>query len=321
MTERRRLHRAVATMTGAVTLLALAVVAHEPQTGRLMLFFITEMDGRWWGRSPGTCPFWSPPQPIASVPVRDLAPGGAVEIDATSVSFPSSLDALDGPARIQAVLDVDDTERSHVRGPGNIFSEVVTAELDPDREDHVRLTLQRRVGKRRLPPERENLKWIKLRSPSLSAFYGRDVFHLAGVALPPGYLDDDAPRREWPTIYRIPGYGGRFVGATDEARMLATAGIEDIAPMAVHVVLDPESPLGHHGFVDSPNHGPRGTALVRELIPYLEGEFRLVARPEARVVTGYSSGGWSALWLELRWPDVFGACWASAPDPVDFSAF
>jgi len=105
------------------------------------------------------------------------------------------------------------------------------------------------------------------------------------------------------------------------ASMLRTRGVDEIAPIAVHIVLDPESPLGHHGFVDSPNHGPRGTALVTELIPWLEARFALEARQEARLVTGHSSGGWTSLWLQLNWPDVFGGCWSSAPDPVDFSAF
>ncbi len=97
--------------------------------------------------------------------------------------------------------------------------------------------------------------------------------------------------------------------------------MEDLAPVAVHIVLDPESPLGHHGFVDSPNHGPRGTALVKELIPYLDDRFHLHAQDNGRIVTGHSSGGWSSLWLQLQWPDVFGGCWSSAPDPVEFSAF
>jgi hypothetical protein len=39
------------------------------------------------------------------------------------------------------------------------------------------------------------------------------------------------------------------------------------------------------------------------------------------VVYGHSSGGWTSLWLQLQWPEVFGACWTSAPDPVAFSAF
>ena len=63
------------------------------------------------------------------------------------------------------------------------------------------------------------------------------------------------------------------------------------------------------------------TALLQELIPLLESQFRLVAKPEARLLRGVSSGGWSAIWLQLNAPEVFGGCWAIAPDPVDFSAF
>ncbi|HWB20316.1 MAG TPA: alpha/beta hydrolase-fold protein, partial [Phycisphaerales bacterium] len=96
---------------------------------------------------------------------------------------------------------------------------------------------------------------------------------------------------------------------------------EDIAPIAVYVVLDPECELGHHGFADSDNNGPRGEALVREFIPWLEKQFDLVPNADARIVTGHSSGGWSSLWLQLNYPDVFGATWSSAPDPVNFHFF
>jgi S-formylglutathione hydrolase FrmB len=119
----------------------------------------------------------------------------------------------------------------------------------------------------------------------------------------------------------IPGYGGRDDGAAEYASMFMTPGVEELAPLAVHIVLDPELPLGHHGFADSANNGPVGEALVKELIPHIESRFRLVARPEARLVTGHSSGGWSSLWLQLTYPDVFGGCWSSAPDPIDFRAF
>ncbi|MFM8872344.1 MAG: alpha/beta hydrolase-fold protein, partial [Phycisphaerales bacterium] len=70
---------------------------------------------------------------------------------------------------------------------------------------------------------------------------------------------------------------------------------------------------------DSAANGPRARALVEEFIPALERQFRLVRRPEARIVTGHSSGGWSALWLQLTHPETFGACFPSTPDPVDFS--
>lgn len=38
-------------------------------------------------------------------------------------------------------------------------------------------------------------------------------------------------------------------------------------------------------------------------------------------MTGHSSGGWSSLWLQVTYPDTFGGCWSTAPDPVDFRSF
>ena len=38
-------------------------------------------------------------------------------------------------------------------------------------------------------------------------------------------------------------------------------------------------------------------------------------------MTGHSSGGWSSLWLQVAYPDVFGGVWSTAPDPVDFRDF
>jgi pimeloyl-ACP methyl ester carboxylesterase len=54
------------------------------------------------------------------------------------------------------------------------------------------------------------------------------------------------------------------------------------------------------------------------LIPALEAKYPLVAKPEARLLRGHSSGGWSTLWLALTYPETFGATWSTSPDPVDF---
>lgn len=87
------------------------------------------------------------------------------------------------------------------------------------------------------------------------------------------------------------------------------------------IVLYPEGPNGHTLFADSANNGPCGRALVEELIPALEKKYPLMAVPEARLLRGHSSGGWSTLWLATEYPGVFGACWSSSPDPVDFRRF
>jgi hypothetical protein len=292
----------------------------EPATGRVILFFIDEAEDQQPHRPPAGGPWWDPPQPIASIAVADLAPGASVVIDGSAVGFPGPLNDLDGVMRVQAVLDADDTRRSFLNGPGNVLSETVAVELAADRADRVELRLSKAVQTEPAPPDRPNLRWVELESPRLSAFYGRPVMHRCAVALPAGYDDPESSRTSWPTIYVIPSGDLEPWEAIEHAEMLRGRGVEEIAPIGVYVILDPEAPLGHHGFVDSPNNGPRATALVEELIPHIQEQFRVIRSPEARVLSGRAAGAWAALWLQMNHPDTFGACWASAPDPIDFSA-
>ena len=298
---------------------ASADLLKDPQTrGRIKVFFAST-DARVNPGDPCEGPFWEAPQPIFSVGVDALTPGKAVDVGVDAAFYPVPMDQLAGTWRVQAVLDRDETERTHL-APGNLLSQVETVTFDPATPQTVTLELTTVVPKEALSKMR-NLQFVHMKSALLSQAAGRDVYMRAGVALPPGWDDPSCPRRMWPTVYVVPGFGGRDMDAERYARMLSTPGSTAVAPQAVWVVLDPESAWGHHGFVDSPANGPRGQALVEELIPELERQFRLISRTEARLVTGHSSGGWTALWLQLRYPEVFGACFASSPDPVDFSAF
>jgi hypothetical protein len=92
-------------------------------------------------------------------------------------------------------------------------------------------------------------------------------------------------------------------------------------PEMVRVFLPGMIATGHHVFADSLNDGPWGSALVQELIPAIEKQFRLVATARGRYLSGHSSGGWSSLWLQITHPDFFGGTWSTAPDPVDFRNF
>ncbi|MFG0274929.1 MAG: alpha/beta hydrolase-fold protein [Phycisphaerales bacterium] len=292
-----------------------------PVTGRLVLFFITEQGERWERTDPLNGPFFSEPQPIASALVEDLRTGVPFDIDTTFMTtFPLDFRAIGGRARIRAVLDRDNTSPSLTDAPGNLVSDVVEMDLTPDEPDLIEVRLTGVTEPRPMPEDSESLKWVTFRSEMLSAHYGRDVFHRAGVALPASAAEayGVGTREVFPAVYVIPGFGGDHRGAMRYARMLEA---DPETPNAVYIVLDPASPYGHHGFMDSPNHGPRARALVKEFIPELERRFHLAPSPEARIVTGHSSGGWSSLWLGLTEADTFGACWSSAPDPVDFHAF
>ena len=296
-----------------------ALLADGPRSGRMILFLVDAASSTGRAAVPMDAPFFQGPQPMYSTAVEAFAPGKPVTIDDAAIAFPLPLGQLDGRYRLQAVFDRDRDGRGHA-SPGNLASAVAEFTFRRDAADTAELQLSWRIDEEPLP-QAPNLRWFEMKSALLTRATGREVKLRAGVALPAGWDDPNHRRRLFPAVYSIPGFGGRRDAAAAMAKVLAEPGTRELVPQAAWVVLDPECPLGHHGFVDSAANGPWGTALVEELIPELERRFRLVRRPEARIVTGHSSGGWSALWLQLEHPDTFGACFASSPDPVDFSRF
>lgn len=288
--------------------------------GRVILFFVPDNE-RWAGVAPCDGPFFEKLQPIASRAVAGGSKDAVFELDdANATVFKGPLDQLGGKWRVQAVLDTDFTERGHL-GPGNLVSEPASIDLSPQRFDEVRIDLVKRIGPSALPDDRSNLEWVSRRSELLSNHFHREVSIRAGVVLPFGYHDLGFPRRMWPTIYVIGDFGATHLEADDAAAALTAPEARGAIPQAVWVFLDPESAWGHHGFCDSESNGPVGKALVEEFVAFLEERFRLIRDPSARIVTGHSSGGWTSIHLALTYPETFGACFASAPDPVDFSAF
>lgn len=291
-------------------------VRTDAATGRLLVLLVR--DGAKVGsrREPADGPFFEDPQPLFGIDAR-LAPGETAVIGDAATSFPTKLSQLaPGKYRVQARFDLVHADSAWRREDGNLYSKAVTIEVPTSAP--VELVLDQKVTVS--PPKtNEGVEWFEVRSELLSKFRGRDVVLRAGVALPAKY----DPSRKYAAIYDVPGFGGNHRGTNARSKKDAEdAGAKSVlARETFKIVLDPEGPNGHTLFADSDNNGPCGAALVRELIPALEKKFPLIADPSARLLRGHSSGGWSTLWLALTYPDVFGATWSSAPDPVDFRRF
>jgi hypothetical protein len=171
------------------------------------------------------------------------------------------------------------------------------------------------VIKKRGLKDTESFKIISLESELLSKFHDRKVVERAGVLLPSSYALE--PDRRYPVYYDISGFGG-----TLERIQLGQMRRAQNAPEGetefIKVFLTGQCNWGHHVYANSATNGPRGDALIQEMIPHIDSQFRTIAEPTARFVGGHSSGGWSSLWLQVAYPDDFGGVWSTAPDPVDF---
>jgi S-formylglutathione hydrolase FrmB len=285
----------------------------KPYTGRVYVATTQRP-----GQDPLDATDWFKTEPFFAIDVKGWKPGEPLTFDAArTLGYPKPLAELPpGEYRGRAAIDLNGFSGEVIKGPGNGVSEIIEFEHSPERPADVKFVIDQRLPQWDLKDTADR-KYARVRSELLSKFYGRDVTMHAAVDLPDSY--DDGEARRFPTVYTIPGFGGTIehVGMLRMYRGMLRAADFD----AVIVYLDPDSPNGHHVFADSANNGPRGQALIEELIPYLEKNFRLIAEPDARFVTGISSGGWSSLWLQVTYPDYFGGVWSCSPDPVDFRAF
>lgn len=212
---------------------------------------------------------------------------------------------------VQVLWDQNFSE-SRINAPGNLYSEAITIDLTENKI--IDLPLTKVIQPVKLA-EHKLLKEIDIKSEILSAWWGKEMRLKAAVILPRNFYEK--PEQKYAVRYNIAGYGGRYTRAS---RFLQNMDwwTSDEAPEILNVYLDGEGPFGDCYQLDSENSGPYGTALIKELIPYIEKEFRGLGTPDSRFVEGCSTGGWVSLALQLFYPDFFGGCFSYSPDQVDF---
>jgi enterochelin esterase family protein len=146
------------------------------------------------------------------------------------------------------------------------------------------------------------------------------------VWLPPSYARESA--RRYPVIHWLSGYAGTGEmlfsgnawqpGLGERLDRLVSAGA-----MGEVIVVAPDcfTRWGGAQYLDSPAIGNYETHLVTEVIPAIDHRYRTVATRAARAIGGKSSGGYGALVLAMRHPDLFAACASHAGDMAfDLSA-
>ena len=313
-------------------------------SGRLLLFAVPAAIAEKQARDGkvtevDTSPFHPTQTAVAAMEVTNLAPDASVIVDADALAFPQGFSKLAaGPYDIQALLDVNHDYNYRGRDAGDLVSDVAQVKFGDDATvPTLRLvhTLAETWQPWSMPAfvpakvrdraeaamrvAKPHARAIDFVSPALSAFWGRPIHMRGWVLLPPGY-DGNAHAR-YPTVYFTHGFGGNLVYLTSKAADVWADMADGKMPPMIWVFLDESSPTGTHEFADSVNNGPWGTALTTELIPDLESHYRMDAKADGRFLTGHSSGGWATLWLQVRYPKIFGGTWSTSPDPSDFHNF
>jgi pimeloyl-ACP methyl ester carboxylesterase len=284
----------------------------QPYTGRLYVVVSSE-SSREPRLSMGD---WFAPAQVFSVDVNELAPEKPALIDGRSRGYPKKFTELvAGEYQVQGIARRNLDHPFPGKGPGDLYCEPRTIKLDWGTTGTVELVLNKTVEPKPFN-ETQRVRYFEMASPLLSRFHGREMKIRAGVVLPADWTEAD--NRKYPVLYVIGGFGDSHHAAH---RIASATNQNDGRDNVLRVAPDPTCYRGHSVFVDSENNGPWGRALVEELIPAVERKFHGAETGSHRYVMGVSSGGWTALWLQIAYPEQFNGCWAHCPDPVDFRDF
>ncbi len=312
---------------------------NDPKSGRLIVVAAPVASVR----APAALPH---PPSIGTVPGSFIAaqetpfvtPAQPIRFDADMLAYPRPLSRIEpGEYWVQVRLDTNHNAAYRLTDADNDFTSIpVKMTLPSAQPVNITLVPEKDVIKAGSPPTSTppagspapaasldaeadtRIKQIDFLSPMLTEFWGKPTRIKGIILLPPDY---DTNRDTYPTVYRAEGFGASLASLTPSARRQYAMMKSGDTPPMIRVFLDHSSPWGTHEFADSVNTGPWGTALTQELIPWLETRYRMDKEPSGRFTTGHSSGGWFAIWQQVRYPNVYGGTWARSPDPVDFRSF
>jgi len=121
------------------------------------------------------------------------------------------------------------------------------------------------------------------------------------IQFPPSY-ERDAKRR-YPVLYFLHGMFGNEGEFQRRGVAAAVNKLRDEGVIGEFIIV---APAGENSFYLNAKNGVRyEDAIVQDLIPYVEKTYRVIGTRDARAIQGISMGGWGALLLAFKHPDMF----------------
>ncbi|MGC8764948.1 MAG: alpha/beta hydrolase [Brevinematia bacterium] len=163
---------------------------------------------------------------------------------------------------------------------------------------------------------------VDVEATSLSNnIFGESTKRQVIVYLPPDYQNEN---KRYPVLYYMPGYtitaynvvGSIALGFPITDIMDEQLKKGNIGKMIV-VAVDGVNIFSGSFFVNSPLTGNWEDYIVKDLVNYIDSNYRTIAKASSRAICGHSMGGFGALYLALRHPETFSVVYAMSAGILD----
>ena len=142
------------------------------------------------------------------------------------------------------------------------------------------------------------------------------------IYLPAGYDDES---KSYPVVYWAHGFGrpiegGLFQNIDEWKDLLDKAINRKVIDPLIMVFIDNRTEYWGSWYANSELTGNWEDLYTQELVTIIDTEYRTIPRRESRAMAGFSMGGYGALRLAIRNPDVYSVVYSLSPAYGDLSS-
>lgn len=133
------------------------------------------------------------------------------------------------------------------------------------------------------------------------------------IYLPPSYSEAE---KTYPVVYFISGFSRYPIDIVSLADYFEKA-MEEANFEFIVVGVNCRNKLGGSFGVNSPIIGDWEDYIVKDVVEYVDSNYRTIVNPNSRGIAGWSMGGFAAINLGLKHPDLFSVVYGLAPGLFD----
>lgn len=121
------------------------------------------------------------------------------------------------------------------------------------------------------------------------------------IYLPPDY--EKAPAKRYPVLYYLHGGGGSQRVGDIWVQKLDAAIKGGVCPAMIAVLVEGLPSGSYRDSADGKT--PIESVIIKDLIPYVDANYRTITRREGRALEGLSMGGYGAFHFGFKYPEMF----------------
>lgn len=130
------------------------------------------------------------------------------------------------------------------------------------------------------------------------------------IYLPPSYSTSS---KSYPVIYYLHGFGEPAGSFLNDSKNDLDTYFTNNDKEFIMVCMNGENKSGGSFYVNSPVTGNWEDYVTKEVVNYIDNNYRTINSPDSRGICGHSMGGFGAINLALKYPEIFGSIYAASP--------